>query len=326
MGSRDIVVYFEYHHEVIQPIGFQLLAKAYELSGYNRQAVYGIVIGEKTEQARKQLTGQPLERVYLYETDDFFTADSREKLVTECILELNPAVVLFGGTKEGKSISSRAAAALRTGLTADCTELYMRGEDELVQVRPAYGGNIIAQIGTKHARPQMASVSFNLLAPLKADFGGHTEFCTRHPESRYTSKIELLEAQKIPVERGITEQDVIVAVGLGVKQKEDLDMLAQLADLLGGALASTRGLVEKGWMPHSRQIGLSGQSIRVKLLITCGVSGTVQFLAGVQRADTLIAVNTDRQARICSVADYAFCGDLYDIVPMLIKRLQGEQS
>lgn len=321
MVENIYFVYLEYQNEIIEKIGLQLLAKAYELALSTQGKVYGIVIGKHTQAAKEQLKGLPLTKVYLCETDGYFRANQASRICYAHIKGVRPNVVLFGGTKIGKSISSRLAVALRTGLTADCTELSMR-DDELIQVRPAYGGNIIAQIVTPKCRPQMATVSYNLIPSLHPVYDVKTEFhYNEYLDSEESIVIDRVRI--LPKEKSITDYIVLVVAGLGVKKQEDLIMLRELAHLLGGELASTRGLVEKGWMPYSKQVGLSGQSIRVQLLITCGASGTVQFMAGVQRADTFIAINTDKDAQIFAHADYSYCGDLYTIIPTLINRLKS---
>lgn len=320
---RDILVYIEYHHNRVHPISYQLIGKAYELGlsiGYD---VYGIVVGKNTELSKEQLKNYPLKKVFLYETEEYFKSDLYEEILSSCIGSIKPSVVLIGGTLEGRSLAPRAAIEFKTGLTADCTELILGENTDLVQIRPAFGGNIMAQIVTPDTRPQLATVRYNVMKPIEPSFDHEVEFIlddeTGH---KVSSKLIILDTIPTPKTKGIQEQEILVVAGKGVKRKEDLAMLEELASLLGGELASTRGLVEKGWMTSDRQIGLSGQSVRPKLLITCGVSGSVQFMAGIGGAENIIAINSDIDARIFNVAHYPILGDLYEIIPELIGMIE----
>lgn len=317
---KDILVYIEYHHNKVHPIGYQLIGKAYELAesiGYN---VYGIVIGKNVDISKSQLKNYPLKKVFLYETEEYFMSDLYGELFSDCINRMKPSVVLIGGTAEGRSLAPRVATEFKTGLTADCTELTLRDNTDLVQIRPAFGGNVMAQIVTTDTRPQFATVRYNVMKAMEPIFTYGVEFI--EVEGRGHSKLTILETTPIPKTRGIAMQEILVVAGKGVKKKEDLGMLEELASLLGGELASTRGLVEKGWMASERQIGLSGQTVRPKLLIACGVSGSVQFMAGMGGSENIIAINTDVDAKIFNIAHYPICGDLYEIVPELINLIK----
>ncbi len=315
---RNILVYIEYHDRKVHPISYQLIGKAYELAssiGYN---VCGIVIGKDVALSKQQLQNYPLKSVFLYEADEYFKADLYEKILSNCICEMKPSVVLIGGTLEGRSLAPNVAVTFRTGLTADCTALYLRDAD-LVQIRPAFGGNIMAQIVTTDTRPQIATVRYNVMEPIEPTFDYETEFIIKKVDKQIVSKIEILKTIPIEKKKGIAQQQILVVAGRGVKQKKDLAMLKELANLLGGELASTRGLVERGWMASDRQIGISGQTVRPKLLIACGVSGSVQFMAGIGNVDNIIAINTDQDAKIFNIAHHSICGDLHEIIPQLIR-------
>lgn len=323
---KGILVYIEYHHNKVHPISYQLIGKAYELSASIGYDICGIVIGKNTALSKDQLKNYPLKKVFLYETEEeYFRADLYEELFSSCINKMRPSVVLIGGTAEGRSLAPRVATEFKTGLTADCTELILRDNSDLVQIRPAFGGNIMAQIVTTHTRPQLATVRYNVMKPIEPIFDNEIEFIIDEDGHQADSKITILEAVPIPKTKGIVDQDILVVAGKGVKRKEDLAMLKELADLLGGELASTRGLVEKGWMLSDKQIGLSGQTVRPKLLITCGVSGSVQFMAGMSGAYNIIAINADIDAKIFSIAHYPVCGDLYEIIPELINQIKSNR-
>ncbi len=323
---KDILVYLQYRNNKIHPVSYQLMGKAHELASSRKWNIYGIVIGRNTGLAREQLEGYPLKKVYLYETNDYFMADLYEKLLINCINLIKPSVVLIGGTAEGKAVAPRVSTAFKTGLTADCTELHLRENSDLVQVRPAFGGNIMAQIVTGTTRPQFATVRYNVFQPLSPVFHNETEFAEIVTHISRPACLEIQEVTQIPYIKGIADQKILVVAGRGVKKKEDLTMLKELAELLGGELASTRGLVEKGWMESDRQIGLSGQTVSPKLMITCGVSGSVQFIAGMRGTQNIVAINTDPNAGIFEIAHYPVCGDIYEIVPGLIALLKNNQT
>lgn len=320
---KNILVYLEYHHGKIHPIGIQLLGKAFELAASAGCDVYGVVIGEHAGEAKPQLLHYPLKSVFLYEAQEHFAADLYEQQFSDCIEKLHPSVVLIGGTAQGRSLAPCAATRFRTGLTADCTGLAIRDKDDLVQTRPAFGGNIMAQIITPNTRPQFATVRLNMMKSAEQREDASVVFIACSSEHPAKSALEILDAQTLFPEKDITKQKVLVAAGNGVRKREDLIMLEELAALLGGELASTRGLVEKGWIQSDRQIGLSGHTVRPKLLITCGVSGSVQFMAGMSGAENIIAINQDPEARIFQIAHYPVCGDLYEIVPELIRQLKA---
>jgi electron transfer flavoprotein alpha subunit len=275
----------------------------------------------------QQLDGCPLQSVYVYDEPEVwdFRADSYACTLEDCIKNLMPSIVLIGSTPQGKSVAPIAATKFHTGLTADCTALEIRNNSDLVQIRPAFGGNIMAQIITASSRPQFATVRYNVMPAAERNFENKPEIVIRPlPVQAKFSRLTVLSTQTVFADKDIADEDVLVVAGRGIKSRSDISMMEELATLLGGQLASTRALVEKGWMPQDNQIGLSGKAVKPKLLITCGVSGSVQFMAGMREAKTIIAVNNDPKSRIFSIAHYPVCGDLYEIVPALIKKLKTE--
>lgn len=306
-------------------MAFQLIGKAAELAKTVSFKVYGLMIGNKVTQFSDNLKGYPLERVFVYEHPEFehFRADIYANAFEDCINTLHPSVILIGGTQLGRSIAPKVATRFHTGLTADCTQLEIKANTDLVQIRPAFGGNIMAQIVTANTRPQFATVRYNVMKPAKPVPGQKVEFIKKMmtPEA-FISGIKILSVKSIPKQKEITESKVLVVAGRGLKSKDDIVMLEELAQLLGGQVASTRGLVEKGWMPQEKQIGLSGKAVNPKILIACGVSGSVQFIAGMLNTDNVFAINNDPNAKIFSISHYPICGDLYEIIPKLIHVLK----
>ncbi|WP_286638787.1 electron transfer flavoprotein subunit alpha/FixB family protein, partial [Faecalibaculum rodentium] len=195
------------------------------------------------------------------------------------------------------------------------------------QIRPAFGGNIMAHIKTPNNRPQMATVRYKIMNAPERMPGESGEIVNRHmPSGKLVSRVEVLDIVEKPKEESIENADVLVVAGRGVKKPEDLQMLQELADLLDGQLACTRPLVEAGIMDAKTQIGLSGRTVRPKLIITCGVSGAVQFTAGMNHSDQIFAINTDPEAPIFKTANYCLVGDLYEVVPELIQRIEARKG
>jgi electron transfer flavoprotein alpha subunit len=212
-------------------------------------------------------------------------------------------------------------------LTADCTILDVQENSDLDQIRPAFGGNIMAHIYTPNHRPQFATVRYKIFsAPERSD--GGTGAITRCAigKDQLESKIEVLKVIKKEKVQTIEDAEVIVVAGRAIQKQEDLAMIEELAEVLGGQVACTRPLTEAGWIDARKQIGLSGRTVKPKLIITCGVSGAIQFVAGMNNSDCIIAINQDEKASIFNVAHYGIVGDLYQVVPQLLEKIRKEEN
>ena len=311
-----ILVWLEIHDRQWTELSLELLSKARQLSSQSGEKVYGAAV---VDQPGEELPMLPLAGLFLYEITGPFQACAYEKALTDCIEQLRPAIVLAGGTPEGRALISRTAAACGSGVTADCTELQCSEDGLLLQTRPAFGGDVMADILTPERRPQFSTVRKGVFPILPWEI---REPCPCIRKKTDATGDRLLAFAPAAEQAGIDRARVLIAAGRGIRRKEDLQMLQQLADRLGGTLASSRALVEKGWMPPQRQIGLSGRSVAPELLITCGISGSVQFLTGIRRAACVIAINSDPEAPIFSVADHAICADLYEVVAQLMQKLE----
>jgi electron transfer flavoprotein alpha subunit len=267
-----------------------------------------------------------------YGVDAAYVADhpDLEHFRTEpyaCVFEdfinlVRPSAVLVGATSLGRALAPRIAARFRTGLTADCTSLEMNKNTDLVQIRPAFGGNIMARIMTPRHRPQFCTVRYRIFSasqPLNHPSG--VVIRMNMDEGRLATSTKIIDISQKPKEIDISEAETIVAVGRGIKSRADLAMVRELAALLNARTACTRPLIEAGWFDPRCQIGLSGRTVKPRLIITAGISGSVQFAAGMNHSDCIMAINQDRRAPIFDIAHYGFIGDLYDILPALIKRV-----
>ncbi|HBG02638.1 MAG TPA: electron transfer flavoprotein subunit alpha [Firmicutes bacterium] len=323
---RGILVFVEHLEGEIHPVTLELIGKARELADSTNQPVYCLFMGDQIAEQAKSLLQYPVEKVFVYEDSAlrYFRVDVYANIFEDCIRAVQPSTVLVGATSVGRSLAPRVAARFRTGLTADCTTLEIRENTDLVQIRPAFGGNVMAQIVTPFSRPQFATVRYKVMSPAEkgASPSGTVERCVASP-ARLKSKIGVREVVLNEQSPGILEAETLVVAGRGVKDKQDLELLQELADLLGGQLAATRPLVEAGWVHYSKQIGLSGRTVKPKLIITCGVSGAVQFSAGISGSECIVAINQDRSAPILDQAHYGVVGDLYEVIPSLIDRIKG---
>ena len=312
----------------LHPVGLELLGKARELASKIAHPVQAVVIGARTDEAAAKLLAYGADEVHVYEDLAFehFRIEPYANALEDFISSVHPSSVLVGGTANGRSLAPRVAARFRTGLTADCTVLEMSETTDLDQIRPAYGGNIMAHINTPKHRPQFATVRYKIF-PIPPPAAPHGRL-VRHTlaADRLVSAIEVLSRTPKPAEKGIEEADVLVVCGRGVRRPEDIAMLRELAALLGGEVASTRAVVEAGWLDAKRQIGLSGRTVKPKLIVTCGVSGAIQFVAGMGGSETIVAINSDPKAPIFKVAHIALVGDLYTIVPELIARIKAKKE
>lgn len=322
---RGISVYVDHVDGKIHPVTYELIGKARELAAKINQPVYAIFLGENITQKAQEILHYGVDKVYVCDKKELrgFNIENYATAFEVFINKVKPAVVLVGATPVGRQLAPRVAAHFHTGLTADCTILDIHENTDLVQIRPAFGGNIMAEILTPNHRPQMATVRYKIMdAPKRSDeiFGSIEPL--EVDSIKFTSKVEVLGIIKKPREVGIENADILVVAGRGIKKKEDLKLIRELAEVLNGDFACTRPLVEGGWLEPKRQIGLSGRTVRPKLIITCGVSGSVQFVAGMEHSEQIFAINSDPKASIFKVANYAVVGDLYEIIPQLIAKIK----
>ena len=281
-----------------------------------------------TEQSR-ELLHYGADKVFVYEEEELarFKIEPYTAVFEDFIGKIKPSSILVGATTVGRQLAPRVAARMKTGLTADCTILEMNEDTDLSQIRPAFGGNIMAHIKTPNHRPQMATVRYKIMnAPKRQEEAEGEIISCAIAKEKLGSHVEVLDIVQKEKEQFIENADVLVVAGRGVKKPEDLANLQKLADLLGGQLACTRPVAEAGWLPAKCQIGLSGRTVRPKLIITCGVSGAVQFTAGMNHAENIFAINSDPKAPIFKTAHYCLVGDLYEILPQLIQKIEAKKG
>ena len=322
---RGITVFADTTEGHIHPVTFELLGKARELANAIGHPVYALLIGSNTQSAAEELKHYGADEVFVYDNPVLgtFLIEPFAAAAADFINKIKPCALMVGGTNAGRSLAPRVAARFKTGLTADCTSLEIKPNTDLVQIRPAFGGNIMARIITTNNRPQLCTVRYKIFsAPKKQPQANGKITLMDLDNDKLQSRVKVL--QTTPKEMGIdlTAADVIVAAGRGIKNKKDLELVKELAGLMHAQFASTRPLVEAGWVDPRQQIGLSGRTVSPKLIITVGISGSVQFVAGMKGSATIIAINNDKNASIFNVAHFAVIGDLYEIVPRLIQKIR----
>jgi len=326
---NGIAVYVDHVNGNIHPVTYELIGKARELADKINHKVYALFMGHKVEKSAAELLHYGVDHVYVYDSKelDHFKIDAYTSVFEDFINNVKPSSILVGATSVGRQLAPRVAARFRTGLTADCTILDVKENTDLVQIRPAFGGNIMAEIMTPNARPQMATVRYKVMnSPERSEKPGGSIVLCKLAEQLLHSRIDVLGVIEKPKENLIENADVLVVAGRGVKTQEDLRLIKELAELLGGEIACTRPMIEAGWFDAKKQIGLSGRTVRPKLIITCGVSGSVQFAAGMNNSDCIFAINRDEKASIFKIAHYGIVGDLYDILPRLIEKIKVTNS
>ena len=282
------------------------------------------------EQAQ-ELIHRGADNVYIVDAPELkhFLDEPYTKVLVNLIRKYRPEIFLCGATFIGRSLISRVAVKLHTGLTADCTELDIDdAEKYLLQTRPAFGGNIMATILSKNYRPQMATVRHKVMKESECDTSRKGKIIeeTATP-ALLRSRTKLLDiVEEISSTVNLAEADIIVSGGRGMKGPENFSILNELAEALGGAVGSSRAAVDSDWIAYSHQVGQTGKTVCPDIYIACGISGQIQHLVGMQSAKTIIAVNQDPGAPIFTVADYGIVGDLFEVIPLLTKKFKEALS
>ena len=325
-SHRGTWVFAEQRDGALKNVAYELLSKGRELADTLKTDLCAVCFGEGITGV-DELIAYGADKVYLVENPHL--ADNQEDLFTGQLLELiqehKPEIVLAGATALGRSFIPRVAAILKTGLTADCTELEIDTEKRLLlQTRPTFGGNIMATIICQAKRPQMATVRPRVFK--KTSVNGRKGQIIKVDFNRegITSRTKLLNfVENLTETVKIEEADIIVSGGRGLGKPENFRLLEELAAAMGAALGSSRPPIDEGWLPYSHQVGQTGKTVCPRLYIACGISGAVQHLAGMQTSDVIVAINDDPNAPIFEVATYGIVGDLFRVVPLIIEKLKS---
>lgn len=325
---KGVWVFGEQIDGVIQGVVHELIGKGRELADTLGVPLTVLVLGHDMDAAVKELLEYPVDEVI--QVDDpalkHYASEPYAQVVADLIDKKKPEIFLAGATAIGRSFLARVAVLVHTGLTADCTGLDITPERLLLQTRPAFGGNIMASILCANNRPQMATVRHKVMKAAEKDGGRNGSVVKMNAEGKLlrsrTKRLDWLP--EITDTVNLVDADIIVSGGRGMQKPENFVLIEKLAKLLGAAVGSSRAAVDAGWMPYSHQVGQTGKTVQPKLYIACGISGAVQHLVGMSSADTIIAINKDKDAPIFSVATYGVVGDLFEVVPAMIRELGGE--
>ncbi|MCK9582237.1 MAG: electron transfer flavoprotein subunit alpha [Endomicrobiales bacterium] len=324
---KGVWVYAEQRHGEVSSVVFELLSKGRELADKLQVPLSAILIGYKIENKAPELIAYGADKVFVFDDPILFEFqdDPYSDVLAHFIEQKKPEIVLMGATNIGRSFASRVAADIYTGLTADCTALDIDPQTRnLQQTRPAFGGNIMATILCPRFRPQMATVRHKVFKPLTPDSNRRGEIIKETIDaSKIINRTKFVNYIKdLSAKINISDADVICSGGRGLGKPEGFKLIEELAECLGGAVGASRAAVDAEWIPYSHQVGQTGRTVGPKIYIACGISGQIQHLVGMSSSDTIIAINKDASAPIMKVANYAIEGDLYEIIPQIIKEVK----
>jgi electron transfer flavoprotein alpha subunit len=325
---KGVWVVAEQNKGIVQSVTYELLGKGRELADKRGVELCAVLLGEDIEKESIELFHRGAEKVYIVDSPKLkhYQSEPYSKVLIELINEYKPEIVLCGATSTGRSLISRVAVKIDAGLTADCTALDIDEEKGLLlQTRPAFGGNIMATIICPNHRPQMSTVRHKVMKEATPD----TSRTGQVIKKTYSDKVLLSRTKILNIveEEGykinLAEADIIVSGGRGLGKPENFTLLHELADTIGGAVGASRAAVDADWIAYSHQVGQTGKTVCPKIYIACGISGQIQHLAGMSSADIIIAINKDPDAPIFKVANYGIVGDLFEVVPALIKKFKA---
>lgn len=328
---KDIWVFAEQEDGVLSSTTFELLAKAHDLKAKlgGGDAVVAVLLGSGVAGLAPTLFAYGAEKVIVAENDALTQYSTRpyEKALVQLCEKRKPSIFLFAASVQGRDVAPRVMCSLRTGLTADAIDLDVDEEGTFVQTTPNFGGNILSHIAIPEKRPQMVTVHPRVFEPFepKEDATGEliTETVDVEPDADY---VVVESTKKVYDGKPIDECEVLVAGGRGIKSEEDLGQLRRLAGLLGGELACSRPLCDNGWMPHEEQIGQSGTTVKPKFILNVAISGSVQYLAGMQNAGCIMSINHTASAPIYDVSHYGAVVDYRKLIPAVIDEIERRKA
>lgn len=332
--NNNLIVYCEFEDGKVADVSLELLTKGRQLANKLGVRLEALVIGDNLTDIEKQLFPYGVDVVYKVADKRLYpyTSNPHAAVLINLFREIKPQICLMGATCIGRDLGPRVSSCLHSGLTADCTSLEIGDHTDpktgkeyqnlLYQIRPAFGGNIVATIVNPECRPQMATVregvmKKEVLAP--AYKGEVVDLDAKKYVSDTDFVVEIIDRHIEKSKINIKNSPIIVAGGYGVGSKENFNLLHELADTIGAEVGASRAAVDAGFCEHERQIGQTGVTVRPKLYIACGISGQIQHIAGMQDSSIVISINNDPAAPINTIADYVITGDLEEVVPKLIK-------
>ena len=331
LASRGVWTFAEQEEGHLRAVSFELLARGRALADKLETDLSAVVLcAEMSRSELQELILRGADRVYVVKAPalEHFMVEPYANIMEYLIKTHEPEILIAGATTTGRTLMPYLAVKVKTGLTADCTGLDIEeGTGNLLQTRPAIGGNIMATIKTPDHRPQMATVRPKSTLPLDRMESRKGEVVpVQVPEDLLKSRVERLGFRSTKNEEAnIEDADKIVSGGRGLKKGENFALIRKLAETLGAAVGASRDAVDRGWISYPHQVGLSGKTVMPKLYVAVGISGSIQHLAGMKTSDTIVAINNDPDAQIFQVADFGVVGDLFEVVPALIEELERRE-
>ena len=326
---QGIWVFAEQENGKLHPTVLELLAKSKELQKHNGEKITAVLLGADVSALADTLFSYGADAVLLCENEALrsYSARPYQKALTQLSEKYRPSIILYGATPLGRDLAPRVMVSLDTGLTADAIDLGFDEDGVFYQTTPGYGGKILAHIVILERRPPMATVHAQICAPIEPIANASGELIVEDLRLEPDCDYEVLETRSAEkVGESLSEAKVVVAGGRGVKTEEDLAMLRELADLLGGQLASSRPLVDNGMLPHDRQIGQSGTTVSPELMFNIAISGSVQYQLGMQKSKCIVAINQSEDAPIYDIAHIGAVTDYKKLVPALIAEIKARKQ
>ncbi len=324
---KGVWIFAEQREGNFMPVTFELLGVGRKLADELGDELSAVVLGFNIKDKVEFLQKYPVNKIYV--VDDPLLKTYRTNFYARALFDLvtnyKPQILLMGATTLGRDLAPRVATRLGTGLTADCTAFEIDGETKnLVQIRPAFGGNVMASIVTPYHRPQMATVRPKVMPRISPGTSSKGEIIEFVPDLAGEDELvkvigQIREESDV---QDLQEAEIIVSGGRGLGKAENFKLIRRLAELLGGAVGASRAVVDAGWIPSYHQVGQTGKTVQPKLYIACGISGAIQHQVGMRNSETIIAINKDPEAPIFNIATYGIVEDLHKFLPVLIKKLE----
>lgn len=325
---KGIWVFAEQQNGTLNPVTYELLAKAQELKAHNSEAITAVLLGSKVAHLAAGLIAGGADQVIVAEHENLASYSARpyQQALTELAEKYKPSIIMYPATSLGRDFAPRMMISLKTGLTADAIDLGYDEDDVFYQTTPAYGGSILAHIVILECRPQMVTVRPKIFTPLEPDESRKGEVITEHVTVDKEACYEVLNVEpKVVTGVPIDHADVLVAGGRGVKDASELALLKELADLLGGQLAASRPLVDNGFLPHDAQIGQSGTAVKPNMIINVAISGSVQYQVGMQNAKCIVSINHNAASPIFDISHYGAVADFKAVLPAVIAEIKNRR-
>jgi electron transfer flavoprotein alpha subunit len=330
LDTKELWVFVEcFENGDAKNIGFELIGKALELQKKNNISITAVIFGYNLKNSIEDLKNSGINKILIVEHEalKLYSTDIYSDLAVDLIKKYKPDTILFGATSNGRDLAPRISCSLKTGLTADCIDIEIDDDNKnIIWTRPTFGGNLIAQIICPNSRPQLGTIRSGVFKRnLEVINNNASLIFEKFDTSKYSNRIKIIENFKYDEigKLNLEEAEIIVSGGLGVKNKEGFQLIEKLSKCLGASVGASRAAVDAGLISRDHQVGQTGKSTNAKIYIACGISGAIQHLVGMKTSDIIIAINSDKDAPIFQIADYAIVGNIFEIIPKLIDKINS---